>query len=201
MARIGKQIPHFEWIDTGSADAVFSSDKRYRYRLTMQFRDSLVDTGRHASLTVILKNPSAADHSMADATIRKVETFVYSRFSDVRTLHILNIFAFRATDPGDLNQAFMEKGALEVIGSENDHVIGKTLEESDYLIIAWGNRSGIDEGLYEERVQMIKRLIDVFPSHKSFTVRGNQETIHPLHGLMWGYDYEIVPAEMFLKKQ
>lgn len=201
MARIGKQIPHYEWIDPVSVDAVFSADRRYRYRLTLHYRDSLMDSGRHASLTVILKNPSAADHSMADATIRKVETFVYNRFSDVRTLHILNIFAFRATDPGDLNQAFKDKGAMEVIGAENDHVIGKTLEESDYVIIAWGNRSGIDEGLYDERLQMVLRSLSSVPEHKIFAVCGSQETIHPLHGLMWGYNYEIIPAETYLKRQ
>jgi len=195
MTRIGRQIAHFEHVDLSSVDALFSSDRRYRFRLTVEFRDTLLDSGRAESLAVILKNPSAADARMADATIRKVETFVFHRFSDVRRLHILNLFGLRATDPADLNRVFHEEGAMAVIGVENDHFIRATLADSAFVIAAWGNSSGIDRVLYDERIFRVKQLLGEFSARKQFTVRGEKRTKQPLHGLMWGYDYEIAPME------
>jgi hypothetical protein len=92
MTGIGRQIPHFELVDLNSIQAVFSSDKRYRYLLSLNYNDTLLDKARDKVAVVILKNPSAADEHKADAIIRKVETFVYHRFKDVRWLHIVNIF-------------------------------------------------------------------------------------------------------------
>ncbi len=199
MTRIGRQIPHFEFIETDLTEAVFSSDKRFRYRLTVQYRDTLMDRERRKSVVVILKNPSAADAKMADATIRKVETFVYHRFSDVRWLHILNIFAYRATDPGDLNRMYCQEGAMSVIGTENDHFIRSTVKESDWVILSWGNNSGIDKTLYGERIFRVKQVLQEMPAGKFFVVKGKQETKHPLHGLMWGYDYAIEPVTDYLE--
>jgi hypothetical protein len=194
MVRIGRQIPHFEAVELQSIEAVFSADMCYRYLLSMNYSDTLLDSGRSRSAAVILKNPSAADEQMADATIRKVETFIYHRFADVRQLHILNIFAFRATEPGDLNSAFRAEGALKVIGPENDHVIKTVAEGCDYVVLAWGNNSGIDRDLYDERVFRVKQLLQECPQQKIFCVSGKRQTKEPLHGLMWGYAYAIGPA-------
>lgn len=194
MVRIGRQIPHFEHVDLTSVEAAFSADRCYRYSLSMRFSDTLLDHERDKSAAVIMKNPSAADAFKADATIRKVETFVYHRFPDVRWLHILNIFAFRATEPGDLNMALQEGGAMRVIGQDNDHVISRVAGASDYVIVAWGNNSGIDPVLYEERVYRVKQLLSEVPAGKLFCISGKKKTKQPLHGLMWGYAYEVCPA-------
>lgn len=194
MVRIGRQIPHYITVDQNSVEAVFSTDKKYRYMLSMNFNDTLLDKGRDKRISIILKNPSAADERMADATIRKIETFVYARFMDVRQMYILNIFAFRATEPGDLNEAFKNLGSMEVIGSENDRVIKNIIEESDYVILAWGNSSGIDKTLYEERIFRLKMILKQIPQQKIYCISGKIKTIQPLHGLMWGYGYNIIPA-------
>jgi hypothetical protein len=165
----------------------------------MRFADTLVDSGRDRAAAVIMKNPSAADAAGADATIRKVETFVYHRFPDVRWLHILNIFAFRATDPGDLNLVLREEGAMEVIGADNDHVIGKMAGACDYVILAWGNHSGIDPVLYDERVYRVKQLLTEVPAGRIFCISGKKKTKQPLHGLMWGYTYEVGPAIQYMQ--
>ncbi len=201
MVRIGRQIPHFEHVDLSSVEAAFSKDRLYRYSLSMRFSDTLMDTGRDRTAAVIMKNPSAADAFRADATIRKVETFVYHRFPDVRWLHILNIFAFRATEPGDLNRACHEDGAMQVIGADNDHVIGKVTGASDYVIVAWGNNSGIDPVLYEERVLRVKHILAEVPAGKIYCITGKKKTKHPLHGLMWGYTYEVCPAIEYMQIQ
>ena len=194
MTRIGRQISHFESVDLNSIEAVFSREKICRYRLSLNFSDNLMDQGRHKSAVVILKNPSSADEKMADATIRKVETYIHLNIPDVRTLHILNIFAFRATEPGDLNAAYLSHGPEKVIGPENDHFIRSTIRDCDYILLAWGNNSGIDRSLYEERIFRVKQLLHGISSHKVFIVEGKQKTKHPLHGLMWGYDYKMTPA-------
>jgi hypothetical protein len=200
MARIGRQIPHFETVELHSVEAVFSADKRYRYLLSMKYSDTLLDAGRSRSAAVIMKNPSAADEQMADATIRKVETFIYHRFSDVRQLHILNIFAYRATEPGDLNLTFREEGPLQVIGPENDHVIKTVAERCDYVVLAWGNNSGIDRELYDERVFRVKQLLQACPAQRLFCISGKKKTKQPLHGLMWGYEYAIDTAMEHMEK-
>ena len=200
MARIGRQIPHFEFVNPNSIEAVFSADKSHRYLLSMEYNDTLLENGREKVAAVILKNPSAADERMADATIRKVETFVYHRFSDVRQLHILNIFAYRATDPGDLNSTFREEGPLKVIGEENDRVIRTVAGESDYVLLAWGNNSGIDKDLYGERVFRVKQLLQACPAHKIFCISGKVKTKQPLHGLMWGYEYAIGSAADYMEE-
>ncbi len=194
MVRIGRQIPHYKTVDENSLEALFSSELKYRYLLSLKFADTLLDRGRDKSIVVILKNPSAADERMADATIRKIETFVYNRFPDVRQLYVLNIFAFRATEPGDLNEAFKNAGSQEVIGSENNRIIKNTIQESDYVILAWGNSSGIDKTLYEERIFRVKMILKDIPQQKIYCIRGKTKTIQPLHGLMWGYEYDIIPA-------
>jgi hypothetical protein len=37
--------------------------------------------------------------------------------------------------------------------------------------------------------------------HKLFRVSGAKETIHPLHGLMWGYKYDIKEIGDYLNKE
>jgi hypothetical protein len=77
-------------------DAVFSADGRYRYRLTR-------DLGGKTTVTFIMLNPSTADANLDDPTIRRCKGFAkdwgYGR------LIIVNLFAFRATDPRDMWKA------------------------------------------------------------------------------------------------
>jgi len=193
MVRIGRQIPHFEQVNHGSVSAVFSKDRRFRYLLEMQYGHSLYDDIRNKKAVVILKNPSAADSNAADSTIRKVETYIYHHLDDVKQLSILNIFALRATDALELNQEYLDHGEKEVVGPANDATIRTTVARADYVIVAWGNRSGINPQLYGERIGKVKRLISGVGPGKVFEVRSERETVQPLHGMMWGYNYGLVP--------
>ncbi len=195
MIRIGRQIPHFEEVDLSSLTATFSDDRRFRYLLQMKFSTSLYDTNRSKKAAVVLKNPSAADTRAADSTIRKVETYIYNRLDDVEHLSILNIFALRATDAADLNREYQVLGSEAVVGPDNDAVIRDVIGEADYVVFAWGGRSGIDSGLYEERIQQVKHLIPEKRRHRVFEVRGEKETIQPLHGMMWGYGFSLHPYQ------
>lgn len=193
MARIGRQVDHYSEVDIQSIRADFSPDRLFRYTLEMNYRLDLLDQDRSKTMTVILKNPSSADEKRSDSTIRKVETYVWKHFPDVRYLRILNIFAFRATDAVEVNKRLHSQEELAVIGFENDSFLRSTLAASDYMICAWGGPSGIDVTRYASRVTVVKQLIRNHYAGPVYHVSGIQPTKEPLHGLMWGYEYELKP--------
>ncbi len=191
MARLGRQVDHFERVDIQGIRADFSPDRKHRYTLQMEFIPDLLAGEREATTTVILKNPSSADEKRSDATIRKVETFVYTRFPNTRYLNIYNIFAFRATDAIELHQLMEDKGLLAGVGPENDSYLHELLTKTDQLICAWGGPSGIRSTNYEMRINQVKTIISDVYSGQVFEVKGLKPTKEPLHGLMWGYQYEL----------
>lgn len=184
-------MDHFDQVIQESIRADFSPDRRHRYTLTMEYRPGLLGAERSETATVILKNPSSADEKRSDATIRKVETFVYLRFPLVRHLQIFNIFAFRATDAIELHQLMQEHGAEAGIGQDNDHYLRHLLDRSNLVIAAWGGRSGIDARLYQQRVMQVRDSLKKHFHGPVYQVCGTKATAEPLHGLMWGYDYEL----------
>lgn len=194
MPTIGRQVPHFNQVDLSSMKAEFSADRLYRYVLRMEFMPDLLQNKRSQTMAVIMKNPSSADERASDATIRKVETFVYHRFPKVKHLIILNLFAIRATYAKEVQENLKDKGSDYVIGLENHEWFKKILNSADEVICAWGGPSGIDKNTYQERIKQAKSLF----LHKDFKaglwqVIGQKPTIQPLHGLMWGYSYELKP--------
>lgn len=193
MARIGRQVDHYSEVDIQSIRADFSPDRQHRFTLTMEYSNNLLNKPRTRTVTVILKNPSAADEKRSDSTIRKVETYVWQHFPDARNLNILNIFGFRATDAKEVNIKLSGEGSAAVNGSENDRFFAEILEKSDYVICAWGGPSGIDGKNYNSRITAVKELISNNYKGPVFQVCGSQLTKEPLHGLMWGYQYELKP--------
>ena len=112
-------------------DAVFSGCGRYRYRLTREL-------GGKLTLTVVMLNPSTADGSADDPTIRRCKGFAkdwgYGR------LVIVNLYAFRATNPKDMwrlahadrNRPHLPLG--NIIGEDNDSAISRAVGEARYGI-------------------------------------------------------------------
>ena len=193
MARIGRQVNHYSEVDIQSIRADFSPDRLFRYTLEMNYKADLLSQDRTKTMTVILKNPSSADEKRSDSTIRKVETYVWKQFPDVRYLRILNIFAFRATDAVEVNERLLSLDELAVTGTDNNTFFKLTLAQTDYVICAWGGPSGIDVTRYASRVTTVKSLIWETHAGPVYQVCGRQETKEPLHGLMWGYNYELKP--------
>jgi len=193
MARIGRQVDHYMGVDVPGIRADFSPDRLFRYTLELNYLTDLLSPDRGKTISVILKNPSSADEKRSDSTIRKVETYIWKNFPDVRYVRILNIFAFRATDAVEVNERLRSIYEMSVIGIENDAFFKTTLAKSDYLICAWGGPSGIDNKSYSSRIMAVKELIHEYYSGPVYEVRGTQSTKEPLHGLMWGYEYELKP--------
>lgn len=108
----------------GEATAVFSEDRRYRYRLTRTWGSS----GTHA--TWIMLNPSTADAMDDDPTIRRCIGFTRSWGLD--GLIVVNLFALRATNPREL------AACADPVGPFNDRFIRESVHPWSVVVAAWG---------------------------------------------------------------
>lgn len=108
--------------------AQLSEDGRYRYSLTRIWSQAL--SGR---LIVIGLNPSTADATQDDPTIRRCVRF--AQREALGGLVMLNLFAFRATNPDDLAEC------CDPIGPDNDQRIWQTAmryKVDGVILAAWG---------------------------------------------------------------
>ena len=108
--------------------ATFSPCKMYRYDLYRK----LSGDGRGTLIAVML-NPSTADAEKDDPTIRRLMGF--GRAWNCYALHVLNLFAIRATDPRVM------LAADDPVGPENDAKLAEALASTDPLdvvLAAWG---------------------------------------------------------------
>ena len=122
--------------------AYLSDDRVYRYSLT---RD-IAPLDGEGTVTFIGLNPSTADETADDPTIRRCIGFA-RRWGFAR-LKMLNLYAYRATDPRDLYAVDDYPPYATQIGPENDCVIAKVVGGSDLVVCAWGagSRSPNREG-------------------------------------------------------
>ena len=112
---------------SASDTAVFSEDRRYRYLLRRRVGES------SRRVLFIMLNPSRADETRNDATIRRCIGFARDwRFG---VLEVVNLFALMSTDPKALLQAD------DPIGPDNDAAILAALKLADTVVLAWGNHA------------------------------------------------------------
>jgi hypothetical protein len=107
--------------------AVFSSCGRYRYSLLRQWAQG-------PRVLWVMLNPSTADGTNDDPTIRKVRGF--SERWGFGSLEVVNLFAWRTTDPMDLARAGRE--GKDIVGPENDDAILAALPRASLVVAAWG---------------------------------------------------------------
>lgn len=110
-----------------SGAAVLSPCGRYRYALTREWAP-----GRRVAWLML--NPSTADASKDDPTIRKCVGFS-TRWGFGR-LDVVNVAAFRATDPKALYAA--RRSGVDVVGPDNAEHIERVLRAADLVVVAWG---------------------------------------------------------------
>lgn len=115
------------------SDAVLSPCGQYRYELQRLFSWS----ASHA-LPFIMLNPSTADATNDDPTIRRCLGFARDRgFGGVI---VANLFAYRATSPADM------RAANDPIGPENDRHLGRLMNiaarAGTPVVAAWGTNGG-----------------------------------------------------------
>lgn len=112
--------------------AVFSKCRKYRYLLTRDWEKPVLSEGR-GRLTFIMLNPSKADQCVDDPTIRRCMGF--ARREGYCGIQVVNLFAWRSTDPAGL----MEDG-VEPVGPENDDYIKRCLTCGE-VVAAWGRHA------------------------------------------------------------
>jgi hypothetical protein len=105
-----------------SAD--ISADGRYRYRLMRRW-------GAGKTMLFVMLNPSTADATEDDPTIRRCLGF--ARREGCEALEVVNLFAYRATDPKDLTRC-----SDHPIGPANDSAIVSAAFAAQVLVVAWG---------------------------------------------------------------
>lgn len=111
--------------------AIISECGRHRYRLTRTVAGTVAELKLGRVLFVML-NPSVADASANDATIRKCLGF--SRRWGYRELEVVNLYSFRATKPRDL-WASGEQNTL----ISDQHIL-QAVSDADRVVLAWGQQ-------------------------------------------------------------
>lgn len=149
--------------------AVLSPCGRYRYSLRREWG---VVAGRTACFVML--NPSTADASIDDPTIRRCIGF--ARSWGCTALEVRNLFALRATDPKALRKAD------DPIGPEGDRYLSGI--DADIVVAAWG------AGVPFARDK--RALVDLLAGHSLFCL-GVTKQGHPRHPLYVRGDVLTVP--------
>ncbi|MEM1236246.1 MAG: DUF1643 domain-containing protein [Pseudomonadota bacterium] len=152
--------------------AVYSDCERYRYSLTRVWDP----VGRKALF--IMLNPSTATEVQNDPTVERCER--RARALGFGSFRVLNIFAWRDTDPKKM------RAAADPVGPENDTAIIESLTWADQIIAAWGTH-----GEHLERGAAVERLLRS-SGHDLFHL-GLSKAGHPKHPLYISYETQPEP--------
>lgn len=137
--------------------AVISDDGVYRYELTRATSSPL--RWIHP-VTFVMLNPSTADATLDDNTIRRCRGYA-EKFNGTE-LRVVNLFAYRATDPADLKRALAE--GTDIVGPDNDTYLRRAVAAgTGPIFVAWGARpTGALGDLFDERVRFVASLSQVW---------------------------------------
>lgn len=148
---------------------VLSPDRQYRYVLERVWDSYNTDGG---ALCFVGLNPSTADETIDDATIRVCRNYAES-WGYCRML-MVNLFAFRATKPADMRRA------ADPIGPENNAWLAKASDASVEVICAWGRH-----GSFKDRDREVLKILCkdrlYRDSVKCLTLTGGGFPHHPLY--------------------
>ncbi|MFG6441107.1 DUF1643 domain-containing protein [Roseateles sp. LKC17W] len=151
--------------------AVLSPCRQYRYRLE---RTVAMEGPVYAFFGI---NPSTADASLDDATVRKWIGFC-KRWGASRFI-VGNVFAYRATDVRAL--ASVEDPFGDDIGDHTTDIIN----EADILVPCWGKTTKVPPKLQFAFDVLLDALVS---SGKPVMHFGLTKCDSPKHPLMLGYD-------------
>jgi hypothetical protein len=151
------------WRDGSDAGAVLSPCGRYRYALWRRWHAESLSPSSLWPIFVML-NPSTADASVDDATVRKVRA--YCAAWGYRQVLVVNLFAWRATDPRELREVD------DPVGPDNDAWLERASSDADLVLCAWGTRGG------DERARRVRDLLSSPLEVLALTKDG-----HPAHPL------------------
>jgi hypothetical protein len=134
----------------------------YRYSLARWW-------GQSRPVNFVMLNPSVADSTIDDPTIRRCMAFAEAW--GYGGLLVTNLFALRSTDPGAL------KRARDPIGPENDRRIVEVAKASDLTVAAWGNHGK----LYGRDAIVLRMLREAGIAPRCLRVSAAGQPFHPLY--------------------
>ncbi|HLO83574.1 MAG TPA: DUF1643 domain-containing protein [Nostocaceae cyanobacterium] len=111
-------------------------DGNYRYLLGRKWDIN------QSQVTFVMLNPSTADHQQDDPTLRKCINFAKSW--GYGSLEVVNLFAYRATNPRELRQV------NEPVGTKNNYYLELAIKKASLIILAWGTK-----GSFQKRDQEV----------------------------------------------
>jgi len=168
------------WSDRG---AVISLDQKYRYHLWRRAPDA-----RNRCLFVML-NPSVADAHQDDPTIGRCVD--YARRWGHDGLDVVNLFAWRATDPAELPKVD------DPIGERNQDYLLRLARECMLVVCAWGDGPSVPM-----RSQVGQRWVARFHDASDAALKtfekamcfGTTKSGNPKHPLYLKKDLVLAPA-------
>lgn len=149
--------------------ATISQCGRYRYTLARDWSDA-------SRVAFIGVNPSTADASTDDATVRKWRGFA-QRWG-FGGFVVGNLFAWRATDVRELAKAG------DPVGHENNEHLRAILDGVDLVVPCWGSRDKLPPSL-RHRIADVGRMLRACAS--PVRIFGVTASGDPKHPLMLGY--------------
>lgn len=149
-----------------TAGAAYSPCMQYRYALWRQFTRGLLEVDDVRTCCFLMLNPSTADHQQNDPTVTRCCQHAMRWGFD--ELYVMNLFAWRATDPEEM------KRQAEPIGKLNDNLIRSIVSDAAMTVLAYGNH-----GSHRER----HLFVDSLPADKLFFFTKNMSGLpkHPLY--------------------
>lgn len=134
----------------------------YRYWLKR-----VIGRGRRTIVWVML-NPSTADASKDDATIRRVLRFSKDWGFDI--VIVVNCFALRARDPQVIHTALVKRDLEDVMGPDNSFWINYWVSRAQRLVIGWGNNMTFEPA----------EIVQTFPHAVCLGLTKSLQPKHPL---------------------
>ena len=149
--------------------AELDDDREYRYRLWR------VWDATKPTIAFVMLNPSTADESEDDPTIRRC--IGYAKDWGYGRLEVVNLFALRSPDPENL------RDHPDPVGPENDEYLQQVCSDAEKVIVAWGANGGL-----HGRARAVADLLDADLYALDTTKEG-----HPVHPLYQPADAEPEP--------
>ena len=141
--------------------AIFDTARTHRYLLWRCWNPDA------PSITFIMLNPSRANETDNDPTIRRCVHFA-QRWG-YGSLNVVNLFAFITPDPRILKQA------ADPVGAECDRHLLDAAHQADRIVIAWGNL-----GRFHHRDRAVLELL---ASYNPIYCLGQNQAGQPCHPL------------------
>lgn len=161
-----------------SAKAIISDDGIYRYWLRREVPLTLKSRADSDDICLfIMLNPSTADGHQDDPTIKRCVG--YAKANGFASIEVVNLFAYRATDPKNMIAA-LNRG-IDIRGPGNDEHIRQAYRRSTMTIAAWGTNA---------RNWRVKEVLDM-PGIAELFCLGITAEGHPRHPLYLRRDAKI----------